>query len=398
MSLIDEAERMASDLAELRHAFHREPELGLHLPRTQARVLDALSGLPLEVRTGDGLTSVTAVLRGGGSGPTVLLRGDMDALPVTEAVDVPFRSGTEGTMHACGHDLHTSMLIGAAHLLAAARDRLAGDVVFMFQPGEEGFNGAGAMIDEGVLDASGTRPVAAYAIHVFSSGWRHGVFASRPGPLLAASDIFNATVRGTGGHASAPHNARDPIPAACEMVLALQTFLTRNVSAFDPAVITVGQVHAGNRYNVIPEEAWLEATVRTFTPDVQRRISGGLARLCQGIASGYGLEVDTSYTYQYPVTVNAEDEAAFAAATVADVFGPEEFVPMQHPIAGAEDFSRVIDAVPGAMVFLGASPAGSDGVGLADNHSAHAAFDDRVLARGTALYAELAARRLSRVA
>jgi amidohydrolase len=396
MSLIDDAERIATDLADLRHAFHREPELGLHLPRTQARVLDALSGLPLEVRPGDQVSSVTAVLRGGGEGPTVLLRGDMDALPIVEKVDVAFRSGVDGTMHACGHDLHTSMLIGAAHLLASRRDRLAGDVVFMFQPGEEGFNGAGAMIDEGVLDASGRRAVAAYAVHVFANGWPHGAFASRPGPLMAASDIFTATVCGVGGHGSAPHNARDPIPAACEMVLAIQNFLTRNVSAFDPAVITVGQVHAGNRYNVIPETAWLEATIRTFTPDVQHRIVDGLTRLCQGIASGYDLEIETSYAYQYPVTVNSAEEANFVAATVADVFGPEEFVPMEHPIAGAEDFSRILEAVPGAMVFLGASPAGSDGVGLADNHSAHAAFDDRVLARGSALYAELANRRLTR--
>lgn len=395
MSLTDAAEGMASDLADLRHALHREPEVGLHLPKTQARVLDALSGLPLEVRAGDGLSSVTAVLRGGRPGPTVLLRGDMDALPVTEQVDVAFRSGIEGTMHACGHDLHTAMLVGAAHLLASDRDQLAGDVVFMFQPGEEGFNGAGAMIDEGVLDASGARPVAAYALHVFSNGWRHGDFASRPGPIMAASDTFAATVKGAGGHGSAPHNARDPIPAACEMVLAMQTFLTRNVSAFDPAVITVGQVHAGNRYNVIPDTAWLEATIRTFTPEAGQRIEEGLARLCEGIAKGYGLEVDTSYVHQYPVTVNAGGEAGFAADTVAEVFGPEAFVPMPHPIAGAEDFSRIIDAVPGAMVFLGASPPGSDGIGLADNHSAYAAFDDGVLARGTALYAALATRRLA---
>jgi amidohydrolase len=395
MTVIDEAEAMANDLAELRHAFHREPELGLHLPRTQARILDALSDLPLTVSAGDQLSSVTAVLRGARPGPTVLLRGDMDALPVSEDVDVPFRSGIDGTMHACGHDLHTSMLVGAARLLSAHQDRLAGDVVFMFQPGEEGFDGASYMIEEGVLDASGVRAAAAYGMHVFSNGWSHGTFATRPGPLMAASDLFSATVQGKGGHGSAPHNAKDPIPAACEMVLALQTFLTRNISAFDPAVITVGQIHAGNRYNVIPSSASFEATIRTFSADAQARIAEGMVQVCRGIAAAYGLEVETTYGHQYPVTVNTEAEAAFVAATVADVFGDEHYAPMAHPIAGAEDFSRVIAAVPGAMVFLGAAPPGSDGAGLADNHSAQASFDDGVLPRGAALYTELAIRRLA---
>jgi amidohydrolase len=395
MTVIDDAEAMAGDLAELRHAFHREPELGLNLPRTQARIIDALSDLPLTVTAGDQLSSVTAVLRGGRPGPTVLLRGDMDALPVREDVDVAFRSGIDGSMHACGHDLHTSMLVGAARLLAARQDQLAGDVVFMFQPGEEGFDGASYMIAEGILDASGVRAAAAYGMHVFSNGWSHGTFATRPGPLMAASDVFSATVRGLGGHGSAPHNAQDPIPAACEMVLALQTFLTRNISAFDPAVITVGQIHAGNRYNVIPSTATLEATIRSFSPKAQLRISEGIVQLCQGIAAAYGLEVDTTYQHQYPVLVNTDAEAAFVAATVADVFGDEHYSPMAHPIAGAEDFSRVVAAVPGAMVFLGASPPGSDGTGLADNHSAQASFDDGVLPRGAALYAELAIRRLA---
>jgi amidohydrolase len=395
VTVIDDAEAMAGELAELRHAFHAEPEVGLHLPRTQSRILDALSDLPLAVSAGDELSSVTAVLRGARPGPTVLLRGDMDALPVTEDVDVAFRSRIEGTMHACGHDLHTSMLLGAARLLAARQDQLGGDVVFMFQPGEEGFDGASYMIKEGILDASGVRAAAAYGMHVFSNGWSHGTFATRPGPLMAASDVFSATVRGRGGHGSAPHNAKDPIPAACEMVLALQTFLTRNVSAFDPAVITVGQIHAGNRSNVIPSSATIEGTVRTFSAAVQARIAEGIVQVCEGIAAAHSLEVDTAYSRQYPVTVNTDAEAAFVATTVADVFGEEHYAAMAHPIAGAEDFSRVIAAVPGAMVFLGAAPPGSDGVGLADNHSAQASFDDGVLPRGAALYAELAIRRMA---
>src|SRR5919202_4727070 len=201
--LVDDASAVAGDIADLRHRLHAEPEIGLSLPRTQEKVLAALDGLPLEVTTGTTTTSVTAVLRGGAAGtgngtdrsrPTVLLRGDMDALPVAEEVDVPFRSAVPGVMHACGHDLHTAMLEGAARLLAGRREQLAGDVVFMFQPGEEGFDGARYMIEEGALDAAGTRPTAAYALHVMSNLTPRGTVASRPGPLMAASDGVFVTV------------------------------------------------------------------------------------------------------------------------------------------------------------------------------------------------------------
>ncbi|MHB1928041.1 MAG: M20 metallopeptidase family protein [Acidimicrobiales bacterium] len=395
MTALDETTSRSSDLAELRHSIHMEPELGLHLPGTQARVLDALGGLPLDVSTGDELTSVTAVLRGERPGPTVLLRADMDALPLVEGVDVPFRSRVDGAMHACGHDLHTTMLVGAAHVLAGRREVLAGKVVFMFQPGEEGFDGAGAMIREGVLDAAGERPAAAYALHVFSSTWRHGVFATRPGPIMAASDLLTVTVRGAGGHGSAPHKAKDPIPAACEMTLALQTFLTRSIDPMEPAVITVGSLHAGNRYNIIPDSAELVATVRTFDPDVRAAVEEGSRRVCEGIAAAHGLEVDVRFEGQYPVTVNAAEEADFVGRTVEDLFGEDRRLDLRHPITGAEDFSRVIDAVPGAMVFLGAMPPGGEDRAHPDNHSAMATFDDGVLADGAALYAELALRRLA---
>src|SRR3954451_19382154 len=235
MQLLDDARALAGDLSDLRHRLHRRPEIGLDLPYTQETVLTELDGLGLEISTGVTSSSVTAVLRGGGTdrddAPVVLLRGDMDALPVQEAVDVPYRSQVDGRMHACGHDLHTTMLVGAARLLAAHRDRLAGDVVLMFQPGEEGYDGASHMIAEGVLDAAGRRPSAAFALHVMSglSGIGRGAVLTRPGPLMAACDGLFVTVRGRGGHGSAPHSAADPVPAACEMVLGLQTALTRSV-------------------------------------------------------------------------------------------------------------------------------------------------------------------------
>jgi len=395
MGLIDDAGTIEGELIELRHALHRAPEIGLHLPHTQARVLDALDGLPIELKAGDRLSSVVGVLRGGDPGPTVLLRGDMDALPVLEASDLAFRSQTDGTMHACGHDMHTAMLIGAAHLLSARSECLRGSVVFMFQPGEEGFDGAGKMLDEGVLEASGSVPVAAYALHVRANEVRHGTFASRPGPIMAAGDHFSVTVRGLGGHGSAPHSAKDPIHAACEMVSTLPTFLMHNVSAFDPAVITVGQIHAGNRFNIIPGTAWFEGSVRTFSPHAKEVIATGMTRVCEGIAAAHGLEVEVEYASPFPLTVNSADEAAFVANTVADVFGPEYFQEMPHPVGVSEDFSRVIAAVPGAMTFLGAAKPGADVMNLADNHSPNAVFDDGVLIRGATLYAELATRRLA---
>lgn len=395
MDLLDDARMMADDLGTLRHALHREPEIGLDLPRTQEKVLAALDGLPLEVSTGKTVSSVTAVLRGGRPGPVVLLRGDMDALPVTEQVDVPFRSQIDGAMHACGHDLHTSMLVGAARLLADRREELTGTVIFMFQPGEEGHNGAGFMLDEGVLDAAGERPVAAYALHVMSGLWPQGTFVSRPGPLLAASDGFRVTVRGAGGHGSAPHRAKDPVPAACEMVTSLQTFLSRNIDPFDTAVLTVGSFHAGTRRNVIPEEAEFDATVRTFRPEVRDVIAAGAPRMCEGIAAAHGLDVDAEYTAEYPVTVNSEAEAGFAGTVAAETFGDDRYEVAENPITGSEDFSRVLEQVPGAMVFLGAALEGRDYATAPNNHSPYAAFDDAVLPDGTALYARLAAQRLA---
>ena len=238
MPVRDEAAKLAGEIAELRHAIHREPEIGLDLPKTQAKVLDALDGLPLEISTGRALSSVTAVLRGGARsrrpGPVVLLRGDMDALPVTEETGLPYASAVPGAMHACGHDLHTAMLAGAARLLSARQADLPGTVIFMFQPGEEGYAGARHMISEGVLDAAGQRPVAAYALHVTSNKLPCGMFSTRPGPMLAAADQITVTVHGRGGHASQPHRAADPIPAACEMVLALQTHGDQEVRRVRP--------------------------------------------------------------------------------------------------------------------------------------------------------------------
>ena len=395
MAIRDDAAGLAGELSELRHAIHAEPEIGLELPKTQAKVLQALDGLPLEISTGDKLSSVTAVLRGNGGGRSVLLRGDMDALPVLEATGLPFQSRHEGVMHACGHDLHTAMLTGAAKLLTDHRAELNGDVIFMFQPGEEGYAGAKYMIEEGVLDAAGARPLAAYALHVSANTLPLGTFSVKPGPMLAAADILRVTVHGRGGHASKPDLALDPIPAACEMVTALQTLVTRRFNVFDPVVITVGSFHAGTADNIIPDDATFLATCRSYSRESRGRLREETVRLVRDIAAGHGLTVDAEYADEYPVTVNDADEAAFAAEAAAELFSDSRIQHAEHPITGAEDFSFVAEQVPGAFLMYGACPPDREPATAPDNHSALAMFDDSVLPDGATLLAELALRRLA---
>jgi amidohydrolase len=269
-------------------------------------------------------------------------------------------------------------------------------VIFMFQPGEEGRAGARHMINEGVLEAAGERPVAAYGLHVTSQRLACGTFSTRPGAMLAAADQITVTVRGRGGHASMPHQAADPITVACEMVTALQTLVTRKFDVFDPVVITVGSFHAGTTDNVIPDEATFLATARSFSHESRSMLAELVPRLIGDIARGHGLAAEASYAAEYPVTVNDAAEAAFAAETIAAVFGAERGEQARFPLTGAEDFSFVLEQVPGAFVMLGACPPGTDPLTAPTNHSARATFDDAALADGAALYAELALRRLAR--
>ncbi|MFF1651476.1 M20 family metallopeptidase [Streptomyces sp. NPDC058240] len=395
MSVLERARELQPDLVRLRRSLHREPELGLRLPRTQEKVLTALDGLPLEITLGQELTSVTAVLRGGRPGGAVLLRGDMDALPVDELTGVEYASELPGRMHGCGHDLHTAGLVGAATLLADHRESLQGDVVFMFQPGEEGHNGAGAMIGEGVLGAAGKPLDAAFALHVSANRLPGGWVASRPGTVMTASDVLRVTVRGEGGHGSAPHHAKDPVPAVCEMVTALQNWVTRTFDIFDPVVVTVGRLHAGTQQNVIPDTAEFEATVRSYSEANHERLAEGLPRLVRGIAAAHGLDVEVEYEMLYPVTVNEPAATAFALDTARELFGAGEVWEAPQPASGSEDFSLVLNKVPGAMLLVGAAPEGADVEKAPQNHSPRAVFDDRVLHRQAALLSELAEQRLA---
>lgn len=391
MNLVEEAAAIAPGLVELRRELHRTPEVGLELPKTQAMVLDALAGLPLEISTGRELTSVVGVLRGGQPGPTVLLRGDMDALPVVEETELEY-AATNGNMHACGHDLHTAGLVGAARLLSARRDALRGNVLFMFQPGEEGLGGAGYMIREGLLQTTGDKPIAAYAIHVWSMAAK-GLFQTRPGTVMAGSNQLHVTVHGKGGHGSSPYMTVDPVPVVAELVLALQTYATRKVNVFDPVVITVTQLEAGIAVNVIPNTARLGATVRTLSNETFDQLSRDLPALAQGIATAHGCTVEASFSKQYPVTVNDAERTAGTSERLGELFGADRVTPLDDPLMGSEDFSMVLAEVPGTFVMLGARPddVGEDGP---SNHSSVVRFDDAVLGDQAAALAHLAIQHL----
>jgi amidohydrolase len=395
-----EASRIHPELVDLRRALHQIPELGNELPRTQAMVLQALEGLPLEISTGTAVTSVVAVLRGRGSPagaerPTVLLRADMDALPVVEETGLEYAS-TNGNMHACGHDLHTAGLVGAARLLSAHVDELPGDVIFMFQPGEEAPGGAGPMIAEGVLEVTGRRPDAAYGIHVFAAE-AAGTFSLRPNTLMAGCERLDITVQGRGGHGSMPSGSVDPIPVAAEILLALQSYVTRRVSVFDPVVITIGQFNAGTASNIIPDTATMNGTVRVLSKESADLVAKDLPKLADGIASAHGCTAETVLETLYPVTVNDPDETAYVLAELTDLHGSERVSIMAEPRMGSEDFSLVLEEVPGAYIFLGAHP-GPLTAAPPTNHSAKAAFDDAVLADQAAALAHLAYTKITRLA
>ena len=390
-SFEDESAALAGDLGELRRRLHAHPEVGLDLPVTQGVVRDALAGLPLEITEGSGLTSLTAVLRGGRPGPVVLLRADMDGLPITEATGLGF-AATTGTMHACGHDLHTAGLVGAARLLAARREELPGTVIFMFQPGEEGFAGARVMLDEGVLDAAGEKPVAAYAIHV-DSVLERGVFTTRPGAVMASASGLTVRITGAGGHAAYPHLGVDPVPAAAEIVLAVQTFVTRRVPAGDPAVISVTRIASDSSApNVLSTTVDLDLNIRTLSRATLELVRAGVPELIRGVAAAHGCGAELGWIDSYPVTYNDPAETEAVLAALDELHGADRVPRMPATAMASEDFAYVLDEVPGTLLFLGARAVEPPPA----MHSEHTVFDDSVLPLQAATLATLAWRRLSR--
>jgi hippurate hydrolase len=391
-TLIQESTDLLTEAVALRRRIHERPELGLDLPATQAAILEAMEDLKLPTTIGSATTSVVATLEGARPGPTLLLRGDMDALPLPEDTGLDFASKVDGAMHACGHDAHVAMLAGAARLLAAHTDELAGRVVFMFQPGEEGHGGAQVMIDEGLLDQPTGRIDGAFAIHQTPS-MPLGSIGTRGGALLASADTFDIVVRGQGGHASQPHFAVDPIPVACEIVTALQAYVTRRVDAFDPAVVTIGRFRAGTTSNVIPETAELLGTIRTVSDRTRTQVMDGVKRVAEGIASAHGADVTVDMRDGYPVTINDDGFAGFVRNVATDLVGERLALHMPNPVMGAEDWSYVLQQVPGAMAFLGTRPSAEGRT--APNHSNRMVIDESAMVTGIGMYAAVALRFLS---
>lgn len=385
----------ADALKSWRHAFHREPETGFEEVGTSQRVATILESLGLEVHRGIGGTGIVANLRVGEGGGAIGIRADMDALMIAEqAPGRAYASQVPGKMHACGHDAHVAMLVGAAKLLTARRAELPGRVLFMFQPGEEGHFGARVMLEEGLLDRANP-PAAAFAIHA-APNLPAGMIASRPSAILASNDDFQIHVRGRGGHASMPHDALDPVPVACEIVQALQSYVTRRVNAFEPAVVTVAYIRAGTTFNVIPEVATMRGTIRTVSERTRKQVVGDLRNLVEGIARAHGAEADLELWEGYPVTANDRDFAGFALGVARDLLGERRAVEMPNAFMGAEDFSYVLERLPGAMVFLGVRP---DGVRHpAPNHSNRMLLNEDAMATGIAMHAAIATTWLERAA
>ncbi len=399
-TLRDEARDLLDELTGLRRRLHEWPEVGNDLPHTRDEVLAAIEGLPLDLTLHQTTSGIAAMLTGGKPGPTVLLRGDMDALPMPEDTGLDFSSKVGNVMHACGHDTHVAMLVGAATLLSARAADIPGRVLFMFQPGEEGYAGARFMLEEGLLnvgphavDGSASPVTGAFAMHITSSS-PVGYVATRPGPCMASSDVMRITVTGRGGHGSEPHRALDPIPIACEIVQALQTMVTRRIDVFDPTIVTVTKITAGTTTNVIPETAEIIGTIRAISERTRARVHDGIRRVAEGVAAAHEADVDVEVTLGYPVTVNGGDFTDFSMGVARDLIGADKVVRLPNPVMGAEDFSYVIEQVPGTMMFLGGTPLDRSLATAAPNHSNRVYFDESAMVDGTAMYAAVALRHL----
>jgi hippurate hydrolase len=390
--LLAAARAILPDVVEVRRRLHRCPEIGLSLPKTQAIVVDRLRAIGLEPRSGTSTTSVTAIVEGGQPGRTILLRGDMDGLPLSEDTGLDFASEHPGAMHGCGHDTHVAMLLGAARLLVERRAQLAGRVLLMFQPGEEGYHGARFMLEEGLLEAGphGAAGVErAVALHI-STRYPAGTINLREGALLASADVIRATVTGRGGHASTPHLALDPIPTAAELVLALQAAVTRTIDVFDPAVLTITRISGGTTNNIIPETVEIEGTIRTVSPGTRARMRELVGRVADGVAATHGTKVELEIVPGYPVTLCDGGVTSWVRDLAIGLIGDDAVHELASPIMGAEDFAYVTERVPGMMAFLGARPASEDPATAPQNHSNRVVFDEPSMALGVALYAAAA--------
>ena len=391
--LLVSANNLSEDLIALRRRLHQIPEFALDLPQTQKTLLAELESLG-EITLGKSLSSIVLVIRGGTPGPTVLLRADMDALRVSEETNLDFASNN-GFMHACGHDLHMSAGVGAAKLIYEMKDQLKGDVAIWFQPGEEGHHGADVMIAEGMLEITGTRPIAAYGLHVFTS-LPVGMIACKPGAMMASAGDMNVTFHGSGGHGSMPWLSKDPVAPMIEAISSLQTLINKNFDQFDPVILNVSWIRAGDdaTNNVIPDTASCGATVRTFSKVNTEKLHVLASKLITSIAEGFGIKAKIEFNEPTKVLINDDKSVERVSKIAKELVGSAGYLAMENPIAGGEDFASIVDLIPGAFVFLGACPKDMDHTTAPTNHSAKAVFDDSVIPLGAALLASLASSHL----
>ena len=384
MPVINRIAGIAPEMTEWRQHLHAHPELAFDCHKTAGFVAERLAEIGVdEIHSGIAQSGIVAMINGQGPGPVVGLRADMDALPILEATGVAYASVTPGKMHACGHDGHTAMLLGAAKYLSETRS-FRGRIALIFQPAEEDGGGAAVMVEEGIMERFDIAEV--YALHN-APGMEMGRIVTTPGPIMAAVDEFTIHIDGQGGHGAMPHETADPIPAAVAMVQAVQTIVSRNHHALKDLVVSVTQIHAGTTDNVIPGTAMINGTVRSFEPEVQAMVMARMEAIVAGHAAAFGVSARLDYAIGYPATINDPARAAFAAEVAAEVVGPDLVDGAAGREMGAEDFSYMLNARPGAYLFLGAGP----GPGL---HHAGYDFNDEILPIGASLLARLAERAL----
>jgi amidohydrolase len=384
-----EAQAMSTELSAVRRDLHMHPELGFQEVRTARMVAERLGTLGYELQTGVGKTGVVGLLQGGLPGErTVLLRFDMDALPIQDEKDVPYRSQTSGVMHACGHDAHVAIGIGVATLLARHREQFPGTIKLMFQPAEEGLGGALAMIKDGLLE--GPRPDVALGLHV-SSGHDLGTAVVHDGPLLAASDRFDVSIRGKGGHGAHPDQTIDAVLVAAHLTVALQTIVARSINPLEPAVVTVGAIHAGLAPNVIAETAELNGTIRSFSQETRAVLHRRIREVTAGVAATFGATIEVQILLGVDPTINAAKPTQVMHSAVAAVLG-EEQINTTYKTTGGEDFSAVLERVPGNFFMLGSRSGESTG---APHHNPRFDIDESCLPQGVAILCDAAVRCLN---
>jgi amidohydrolase len=379
MPVINRIAEFHEEIAAWRRDFHAHPELQYDVHRTAGKVAELLRSFGLdEVVTGIGRTGVVGVIKGRGPGRTIGLRADMDALPITERTGKPHASRTSGKMHACGHDGHTAMLLGAAKYLAETRN-FSGTAVVIFQPAEEGGAGGRAMVEDGLMDRFGIEEV--YGMHNLP-GLAAGAFGIREGGIMAATDEFQITINGQGGHAALPHNTVDPVMIAAQLITALHAIVSRNVDPMRAAVLSVTMLQAGNAFNVIPGSAKLTGTVRTLDADLRDFMERQLRQVATGLVETFGAKAEISYRRGYPVTVNAPRQTQFAAQVAGEVAGEDRVDANADATMGGEDFAYMLQARPGAYIFLGNGDS-------SELHTDTYDFNDDVIPLGVSYWARL---------